>query len=242
MVSPCPCRESEFTSLRRRPALAGTRASCARCWRWRSPSGRQPRIHLRWSSCRTPRRPRSRPSGPPSTCAPVAPEEAQRGVTPWHRRTVPPKRSCRRRRRLRSRCRRRHRRRRSALSLRATRRRWHPARRRCCTEMNPPAVTIRSSELRSTDQVLDDGKRLARATVLRCRWSSPSLKLRMWTWQHGGAAPGGRGVSAVDDQCRRCRRFPRGSRTVERDGFFGPRSGVAFVHECRASPGTTCPR
>jgi hypothetical protein len=47
--------------------------------------------------------------------------------------------------------------------------------------MNPPAAMIRSSALRSTTRSFTTGKARARQGSIRI--SSPSRKLRMWSWQ-----------------------------------------------------------
>ena len=56
------------------------------------------------------------------------------------------------------------------------------------TEMKPPAWMIRSRALRSTTRSLTRGKAAARqGSMVRV---SPSLKLRMWSWQAVVAARG----------------------------------------------------
>jgi len=49
------------------------------------------------------------------------------------------------------------------------------------TEMNPPAAMMRSKAPRSTTRSLSTGKAVARQGSMVMR--SPSLKLRMWSWQ-----------------------------------------------------------
>ena len=48
-------------------------------------------------------------------------------------------------------------------------------------EMKPPAAMMRSNAPRSTTRSLTTGK--ARRARARCVSASPSLKLRMWSWQ-----------------------------------------------------------
>ena len=65
------------------------------------------------------------------------------------------------------------------------------------TEMKPPAAMIRSKAPRSTIRSLITGKAAARqGSIVR---TSPSWKLRMWSWHEVVAARGPCGSPLIDD-------------------------------------------